>query len=190
MRATPTALDGVVLLEPKVFGDERGFFLESFNQQAFDAAIGSQATFVQDNHSRSARGVLRGLHLQMPPQQQGKLVRVVHGSVFDVAVDLRPGSPTFGRWEGVDLSARTIASCGSRPASRTASGRARTPTASTRDEYYRRLRAERARERPRPASHAGSAFLHPFAKAGKRRCSRVPVFHGSREPPAGRPSRL
>ena len=105
MRATPTALDGVVLLEPKVFGDERGFFLESFNQHAFEAAVGTRANFVQDNHSRSARGVLRGLHLQVAPHQQGKLVRVVHGSVFDVAVDLRPGSPTFGRWAGVELSA-------------------------------------------------------------------------------------
>jgi dTDP-4-dehydrorhamnose 3,5-epimerase len=105
MRVTPTALDGVLLLEPKVFGDARGFFLESFNQQAFDAAVGHHVDFVQDNHSRSARGVLRGLHLQVEPHQQGKLVRVVHGSVFDVAVDLRPGSATYGRWAGVELSA-------------------------------------------------------------------------------------
>lgn len=105
MRVTRTGLEGVLIIEPKVFGDERGFFLESFNQQAFEAAVGTPIAFVQDNQSRSARGVLRGLHLQMPPHQQGKLVRVVHGSVFDVAVDLRPGSPTFGRWEGVELSA-------------------------------------------------------------------------------------
>jgi dTDP-4-dehydrorhamnose 3,5-epimerase len=105
MRVTPTALDGVLLLEPKVFGDARGFFLESFNQQAFDAAVGHHVDFVQDNHSRSGRGVLRGLHLQVEPHQQGKLVRVVHGSVFDVAVDLRPGSATYGRWAGVELSA-------------------------------------------------------------------------------------
>lgn len=105
MKVTRTRLEGVVLLEPKVFGDERGFFLESFNQRAFEAAIGTSVSFVQDNQSRSAKGVLRGLHLQVGPHQQGKLVRVVHGSVFDVAVDLRAGSPTFGQWEGVELSA-------------------------------------------------------------------------------------
>jgi dTDP-4-dehydrorhamnose 3,5-epimerase len=105
MKVTPTAIEGVLVLEPKVFGDERGFFLESFNQKAFDDAVGRHVDFVQDNHSRSARGVLRGLHLQMPPHQQGKLVRVVQGSVFDVAVDVRPGSPTYGRWTGVELSA-------------------------------------------------------------------------------------
>jgi dTDP-4-dehydrorhamnose 3,5-epimerase len=104
MKITPTAIAGVLILEPKVFGDERGFFLESFNQQAFDAAVGAPVRFVQDNHSRSARGVLRGLHYQLPPHAQGKLVRVSQGAVFDVAVDIRPGSPTFGRWVGVELS--------------------------------------------------------------------------------------
>ncbi len=102
---TPTALPGVLILEPKVFTDERGFFMESFNQRAFDAAVGQTVTFVQDNHSRSQRGVLRGLHYQLPPHAQGKLVRVVHGSAFDVAVDIRRGSPTFGRWVGVTLDA-------------------------------------------------------------------------------------
>ena len=105
MKVTPTALPEVLLLEPKCFGDERGFFLESFNQQQFDAAVGRPVTFVQDNHSRSTKGVLRGLHFQLPPHAQGKLVRVVSGAVFDVAVDVRSGSPTFGRWVGVELSA-------------------------------------------------------------------------------------
>ena len=105
MKITPTALPGVLLLEPKVHGDSRGFFLESWNRQAFDAAVGYEVHFVQDNHSRSARGVLRGLHYQLPPHAQGKLVRVVQGAVFDVAVDVRRGSPTFGRWEGIELSA-------------------------------------------------------------------------------------
>ena len=104
MKVTPTAIDGVLVIEPRVFGDERGFFLESFNQQAFDAAVGTHFTFVQDNHSRSGRGVLRGLHYQAAPHAQGKLVRVTQGTVFDVAVDIRPGSPTFGRWVGVELS--------------------------------------------------------------------------------------
>jgi dTDP-4-dehydrorhamnose 3,5-epimerase len=105
MKATPTALPEVLILEPTVFGDERGFFLESFNQQAFDAAVGHHVDFVQDNHSRSQRGVLRGLHYQLPPHAQGKLVRVVAGAVFDVAVDIRAASPTFGRWTGTVLSA-------------------------------------------------------------------------------------
>ena len=105
MKVTPTALDGVLILEPKVFGDERGFFLESFNQRVFDEAVGRRVEFVQDNHSRSQRGVLRGLHYQLPPHAQGKLVRVVSGAVFDVAVDMRRSSPTFGRWVGVELSA-------------------------------------------------------------------------------------
>ena len=105
MKVTPTAIAGVLVFEPRVFGDERGFFLESFSQRAFDAAVGAPTAFVQDNHSRSARGVLRGLHFQRPPHAQGKLVRVVQGAVFDVAVDIRPGSPTFGRWVGVELSA-------------------------------------------------------------------------------------
>jgi dTDP-4-dehydrorhamnose 3,5-epimerase len=107
MQVTPTALPGVLVLEPKVFGDERGFFMESFNQRAFDAAVGSPVEFVQDNHSRSMRGVLRGLHYQAPPHAQGKLVRVVRGSAFDVAVDLRRGSPTFGRWTGATLDAHS-----------------------------------------------------------------------------------
>ena len=103
MKATRTAIPDVVLLEPKVFGDARGFFLESFNQRVFREATGVDTQFVQDNHSRSARGVLRGLHYQLK-QPQGKLVRVVRGSVFDVAVDVRRTSPTFGRWVGAELS--------------------------------------------------------------------------------------
>jgi dTDP-4-dehydrorhamnose 3,5-epimerase len=104
MNVIKTALEGVLILEPKVFGDERGFFMESFNQRAFDDAVGHHVDFVQDNHSRSARGVLRGLHFQLPPHAQGKLVRVTQGSVFDVAVDMRKSSPTFGRWVGVELT--------------------------------------------------------------------------------------
>jgi len=99
-----TAIPDVLILEPKVFGDARGFFLESFNARAFEAATGFAPQFVQDNHSRSARGVLRGLHYQIL-QPQGKLVRVVNGAVFDVAVDLRRSSPSFGRWVGAELSA-------------------------------------------------------------------------------------
>ena len=104
MKVTPTAIPEVLILEPRVFGDERGFFFESFNQKAFDEAVGAHVEFVQDNHSRSARGVLRGLHYQLPPHAQGKLVRVVRGSVFDVAVDVRRRSPSFGQWVGVGLS--------------------------------------------------------------------------------------
>ncbi|MFM7107344.1 MAG: dTDP-4-dehydrorhamnose 3,5-epimerase [Planctomycetaceae bacterium] len=104
MNVTRTDVDGVLVLEPRVFGDARGFFFESFNQRAFERAVGGPATFVQDNHSRSARGVLRGLHYQVM-RPQGKLVRVAAGTVFDVAVDIRRGSPTFGRWVGVELSA-------------------------------------------------------------------------------------
>lgn len=104
MKVTPTAIPGVLILEPKVFGDERGFFMESFNQKAFDEAVGRHVEFVQDNHSRSAKGVLRGLHYQLPPHAQGKLVRVTSGRVFDVAVDIRRGSATFGKWVGVELS--------------------------------------------------------------------------------------
>lgn len=104
LKVTPTALPGVLILEPRVFGDERGFFLESFNQKAFNDATGLDVHFVQDNHSRSAKGVLRGLHYQLPPHEQGKLVRVVRGSVFDVVVDIRRESPTFGQWVGVELS--------------------------------------------------------------------------------------
>lgn len=103
MKATVTDIPDVLVLEPKVFGDARGFFYESFNQKAFEQATGVDVAFVQDNHSRSARGVLRGLHYQIR-HSQGKLVRVVRGSVFDVAVDLRRSSPTFGKWAGVELS--------------------------------------------------------------------------------------
>ena len=103
MKVTPTDLPEVLIIEPKVFGDQRGFFLESFNQKAFNDATGLDAKFVQDNHSRSTKGVLRGLHYQIR-QPQGKLVRVVRGSVFDVAVDLRKSSAHFGRWVGVELS--------------------------------------------------------------------------------------
>jgi len=103
MKAIPTAIPDLLVLEPKVFGDARGFFFESFNARAFRDATGLDEQFVQDNHSRSARGVLRGLHYQIR-QPQGKLVRVVRGVVFDVAVDLRRRSPTFGRWDGVELS--------------------------------------------------------------------------------------
>ena len=104
LAVTPTRLPEVLVVEPKVFGDERGFFLESFNQAAFRAATGVSLDFVQDNHSRSARGVLRGLHYQIR-QPQGKLVRVVSGRVFDVAVDMRRSSPRLGQWVGVELSA-------------------------------------------------------------------------------------
>ena len=103
MNVVPTAIPDVLILEPRVFEDERGFFLESWNAQAFRAALGFDATFVQDNHSRSRGGVLRGMHYQIM-QPQGKLVRVVRGRVFDVAVDLRRSSATFGRWVGVELS--------------------------------------------------------------------------------------
>ena len=104
MKVTTTAIEGVLIIEPRVFGDERGFFFESFNRRAFNEAVGQPVEFVQDNHSRSAKGVLRGLHFQRPPHAQGKLVRVTQGSVFDVAVDIRPDSATFGRWVGVELS--------------------------------------------------------------------------------------
>ena len=104
MNVIKTAIPDVLIIEPKVLGDERGFFFESFNQAQFEAAVGRKVNFVQDNHSKSAKGVLRGLHYQIK-QPQGKLVRVVAGEVFDVAVDLRKSSPTFGRWVGVILSA-------------------------------------------------------------------------------------
>ena len=103
MKVTQTSIPGLLVLEPKVFGDSRGFFMESFNARTFRELTGLDVDFVQDNHSRSGKGVLRGLHYQIQ-QAQGKLVRVVRGSVFDVAVDLRRGSPTFGQWEGVELS--------------------------------------------------------------------------------------
>jgi dTDP-4-dehydrorhamnose 3,5-epimerase len=104
MKITTTPIDGVLVLEPKVFGDARGFFFESFNARNFEQATGVQRTFVQDNHSKSAKGVLRGLHYQTQ-HAQGKLVRVTQGAVFDVAVDIRKGSPTFGKWFGQELSA-------------------------------------------------------------------------------------
>jgi len=104
MKATPLAIPDVILIEPEVFGDARGFFYESYNQRKLDEAIGRKVTFVQDNHSRSEKGVLRGLHYQIQ-QPQGKLVRVVQGDVFDVAVDIRKRSPTFGQWVGETLSA-------------------------------------------------------------------------------------
>ncbi|MEO8079767.1 MAG: dTDP-4-dehydrorhamnose 3,5-epimerase [Caldimonas sp.] len=104
MNAIATRIADVLILQPRVFGDERGFFFESFNERAFAAVVPGALPFVQDNHSRSARGVLRGLHLQRPPHAQGKLVRVSQGRVFDVAVDIRHGSPTFGQWAGVELS--------------------------------------------------------------------------------------
>ncbi len=104
MNAIPTAIPEVLIIEPKVFGDERGFFFESFNRRHFAELIGRDVDFVQDNHSRSAKNVLRGLHYQIQ-QPQGKLVRVVRGAVFDVAVDIRRSSPTFGQHVGVELSA-------------------------------------------------------------------------------------
>lgn len=103
MQAISTAIDGVFILEPKLFGDARGFFTESYNRRVFEELTGAQVDFVQDNHSRSAKGVLRGLHYQIE-QPQGKLVRVVRGAVFDVAVDIRKSSPTFGQWVGVELT--------------------------------------------------------------------------------------
>ena len=104
LKVIPLAIPDVILFEPKVFGDDRGFFFESFNQAQFETAIGRKVNFVQDNHSRSAQNVLRGLHYQIQ-QPQGKLVRVVAGEVFDVAVDIRKSSPTFGKWVGEILSA-------------------------------------------------------------------------------------
>ena len=104
MNVIKTAIPDVLIFEPKVFGDERGFFFESFNHKLFEEAVGYPVTFVQDNHSKSSKGVLRGLHYQLPPHAQGKLVRCVAGEVFDVAVDIRKRSPTFGQWVGVHLS--------------------------------------------------------------------------------------
>lgn len=105
MKIVETKLPDVFVIEPKVFGDERGFFFESFNEQVFREGTGTNLPFVQDNHSKSVKGVLRGLHYQLPPKAQGKLVRVVQGEVFDVAVDIRKGSATFGQWVGETLSA-------------------------------------------------------------------------------------
>ncbi len=104
IQVTPTSITDVLIIEPKVFGDDRGFFFESFNQHEFNQAIGSEVKFVQDNHSKSKKAVLRGLHYQMQ-HTQGKLVRVTHGAVYDVAVDMRESSATFGKWVGVKLSA-------------------------------------------------------------------------------------
>lgn len=105
MKAIDTAIADVKIIEPAVFADDRGFFFESFSKAKFEAAVGKSVDFVQDNHSRSGRGVLRGLHYQLPPHAQAKLVRVVVGEVYDVAVDIRQSSPTFGQWVGVLLSA-------------------------------------------------------------------------------------
>ncbi len=103
MKVTAAAIADVLIIEPRVFGDTRGFFFESFNQRSFNAATKTDVTFVQDNQSRSIRGVLRGLHYQLG-RPQGKLVRVVRGAVFDVVVDIRPASPTFGQWVGLELN--------------------------------------------------------------------------------------
>ncbi len=104
MTITPLRIPEVLLISPKVFGDDRGFFFESFNRRNFESAIGMKISFVQDNHSKSHKGVLRGLHYQIPPMEQGKLLRVAQGEIFDVAVDIRPNSPTFGQWVGETLS--------------------------------------------------------------------------------------
>ena len=104
MNVIKTNIPDVLIFEPKVFGDDRGFFFESFNHKLFEEAVGYPVSFVQDNHSKSSKGVLRGLHYQLSPHAQGKLVRCVVGEVFDVAVDIRKSSPTFGQWVGVHLS--------------------------------------------------------------------------------------
>jgi dTDP-4-dehydrorhamnose 3,5-epimerase len=104
MKVTPTRIPDVLIIEPKVFGDDRGFFFESFSQKAFNEAVGQDIFFVQDNHSKSAKNVLRGLHYQLPPKAQGKLVRVIQGEVFDVAVDIRNNSTTYGQWVGETLT--------------------------------------------------------------------------------------
>ncbi|WP_312972236.1 dTDP-4-dehydrorhamnose 3,5-epimerase [Atlantibacter sp.] len=105
MNIIRTEIPDVLIFEPKVFGDSRGFFFESFNKKIFDEAVNRNVEFVQDNHSLSTKGVLRGLHYQIEPYAQGKLVRCIEGEVFDVAVDIRDGSPTYGKWVGVNLSA-------------------------------------------------------------------------------------
>lgn len=107
MKIAPTTIPDVLIVEPKVFGDDRGFFFESFNQEAFNQAVGQSIIFVQDNHSKSVKNVLRGLHYQLSPKAQGKLVRVIQGEVFDVALDLRKNSPTYGQWVGEILSAKS-----------------------------------------------------------------------------------
>lgn len=104
MNVIKTELPDILLFEPRVYSDERGFFFESFNHKLFEDAVGYPVTFVQDNHSKSSKGVLRGLHYQLPPHAQGKLVRCIIGEIFDVAVDIRKSSPTFGRWVGAHLS--------------------------------------------------------------------------------------
>jgi len=105
MKVTSTNIPGVLILAPEIIEDKRGFFMESFNRIVFQEATGLDVNFVQDNHSLSNKGVLRGLHYQLPPKSQGKLVRVISGTVFDVAVDIRRSSPTFGKWVGIELSA-------------------------------------------------------------------------------------
>jgi dTDP-4-dehydrorhamnose 3,5-epimerase len=104
MKVTPLAIPDVLLIEPQVFADDRGFFYESFNQERFEKAAGKKINFLQDSHSKSVKGVLRGLHYQLPPKSQGRLVRVIQGEVFDVAVDIRRSSPTFGQWVGEIIS--------------------------------------------------------------------------------------
>jgi dTDP-4-dehydrorhamnose 3,5-epimerase len=106
MKVKPLSIPDVLLIEPQVFGDDRGFFFESFSQNKFKEAMGKKINFVQDNHSKSVKGVLRGLHYQIPPKAQGKLVRVIQGEVYDVVVDLRKSSPTFGKWVGEILTAQ------------------------------------------------------------------------------------
>ena len=105
MKAIPLTIPDIILFEPKVFGDDRGFFFESFNQHNFEEIAGIAPTFVQDNHSKSTKGVLRGLHYQLHPKAQGKLIRAIQGEIFDVVVDIRKDSPTFGQWHGEVLSA-------------------------------------------------------------------------------------
>tara|TARA_B100001146_G_C15884348_1_gene307436 strand:- start:20 stop:556 length:537 start_codon:yes stop_codon:yes gene_type:complete len=105
MKTISSTIPGVILLEPKVFCDSRGYLFESFNQKTFEEAIGLSPRFVQENHSKSIKGVLRGLHFQLPPKAQGKLVRVIHGEIFDAVVDIRKDSPTFGQWLGEMISA-------------------------------------------------------------------------------------
>jgi len=105
MKVIPLAIPDIILFEPRVFGDDRGFFFESFNQKTFEEIVGIATTFVQDNHSKSTKGVLRGLHYQLHPKAQGKLIRAIQGEIFDVVVDIRKDSPTFGQWLGEVLSA-------------------------------------------------------------------------------------
>ena len=105
MKSSPLTIPDVILFEPEIYKDERGFFFESFNQKVFEDAVGQSSIFVQDNHSSSQENVLRGIHYQLPPKAQGKLVRVTHGEIFDVAIDIRASSPTFGQWVGKTLTA-------------------------------------------------------------------------------------